>query len=173
MIRLSALEKAFPGGWEEFVATVPNRTLCADGELARVGFMIPADIREYVEGLEARGLVFLLNGAAQDIVIVDQRRGFTTRCDWAEFGHANLDGDPKVRVALCRLKGSKVKRAAIPFGWKFEESLSCWHQFTPSGWGREFLQFLRHEDGIDIYRDLTTGKTLYIGRTSRNPQPYF
>lgn len=31
------------GSWEAFKQQIPNRTLCADGELVRVGFMLSED----------------------------------------------------------------------------------------------------------------------------------
>ena len=39
VIRAEALLTRFHGGWDAFVQGVPNRTLCADGFLARVGFL--------------------------------------------------------------------------------------------------------------------------------------
>jgi hypothetical protein len=37
-----------PGGWDQFRKDIPNQTLCADEELARVGFMLPHDVQCYV-----------------------------------------------------------------------------------------------------------------------------
>ena len=50
---------------------MPTRTLCADGSLARVGFMSPADTKIYVDGLEQKGLTYLRDGKAVDLVVVD------------------------------------------------------------------------------------------------------
>jgi hypothetical protein len=51
VIRVDAIEHRFPGGLEGLRRTVPNQTFCCDGELARVGFMDPADAEAYVAGL--------------------------------------------------------------------------------------------------------------------------
>ena len=40
VIRADRLIEKFPGGWDEFKKGVPNKTLCADNELVRVGFMV-------------------------------------------------------------------------------------------------------------------------------------
>src|SRR5262245_3674984 len=127
VIRADALLPAFGSDWECFKQTVPNGTLCADGELARVGFMTPEDAEHYVKKLEVKGLRYLENGQAKNIIVVDQLRGPTASCDWVEFGHISLDDDTRKRVAACRLKGSTSNRLVTPDGWQFETSLSCSH----------------------------------------------
>ena len=67
-----AIDKQFQGGWREFENVVPNRSLCADDELARVGFMSPPEVETFVRSLEKSGLTFVRNGQAVDIVVVDQ-----------------------------------------------------------------------------------------------------
>jgi hypothetical protein len=49
IVRRGKLEAAYSGGWSGFVADCPNKTLCADRHIARIGFMSPLD----VEGLFA------------------------------------------------------------------------------------------------------------------------
>jgi hypothetical protein len=56
---------------------------------------------------------------------------------------------------------------ATPPGWKFEQSLSSTFTFVPSGEEKHRLVFLRKENGTDVYRDLATGKDVYIGRRVR------
>ena len=67
VVRRVAIEERFHGGWREFEAAVPNGTLCADKELARVGFMTPPDVEAFVSHLEMSGLTFARNGQAVDI----------------------------------------------------------------------------------------------------------
>lgn len=45
VIRRKAIDAKLAGGWPRFVAEVPNATLCADDNLARVGFMSPCSWR--------------------------------------------------------------------------------------------------------------------------------
>ncbi len=103
IIRREAIAEKFPGGWDAFVCDVPNRTLCADDKLTRIGFMSPEDVKAYVEDLERHGLIYLENENAIDLVVVDQIRGPTTQCEWIEFGHINMDGDANKRVAACQV----------------------------------------------------------------------
>ena len=110
--------------WEAFKSIVPNKTLCADTELARVGFTSPAEVGEFVEALRSYGLKFSETGSAEDIVICDQQKGFTTHCAWAEFGFIDLDNDPKKRTAVARLLGSTVDTVATPIGWSWDQSLT-------------------------------------------------
>ena len=45
VIRYPAIETAHQGGARAFALELPNRSWCEDGELARVGFLPPEDIR--------------------------------------------------------------------------------------------------------------------------------
>src|SRR6516225_669481 len=116
--RSDAVLAAFDGDWQGFADAVPNRTLCTDGELVRVGFMTPTDVQRYIESLENKGLRYLQNEQAVDIIVVDQIRGPVARCDWIEFGHVSLDGDAKKRVAACRLMNSTSMELFTPDGWE-------------------------------------------------------
>ena len=48
IIKRKKIDEMFPGGWDAFVEDVPNRTLCADDELARVGFMSSPDAEAFI-----------------------------------------------------------------------------------------------------------------------------
>jgi hypothetical protein len=86
VVRMETLHERFPSGWEGFRTLVPNSTLCSDNELGRVGFMVPADVEAFVKKLEAEGLAYVVNGDAQDLVVIDQLRGPMAKCGWIEFG---------------------------------------------------------------------------------------
>jgi hypothetical protein len=122
IIRADRLEAV--GGWDAFKALVPNETLCADGELVRVGFMAPSAVRNFIAELQNRGLDFSKAGPAADIVVADQQRGFTSACDWAEFGHIDWDRDPAKPVAAARLNGSRSNSLVTPDGWNYDQSLT-------------------------------------------------
>src|SRR5687768_15123906 len=94
IILRARLESLYPGGWAAFVANCPNATLCADTWLARVGFMTPADVESFVERLAAAGLVFVRDGVAVDIAVVDQVGGTTVSCPWLEVGTVSLADGP-------------------------------------------------------------------------------
>jgi hypothetical protein len=169
VVRLGAIFERFPEGWEGFKAAVPNGTLCSDNELARIGFMTVDDVEPFIKKLESNHLIHLGAGEAVDVVVVDQQAGPMNKCSWIEFGHLNLGGNPKTRVAACRFKGSSTMQVFTPEGWKFEHSLSHTYGFVPAGSEAKSLTFLRQQDGLDVYRNELTGTDVYVGRTPSSP----
>ena len=165
VLRVETIRSRYPGGWERFRMDCPNDTLCSDGKLIRVGFMTPGDTQQFVEGLGRFGIEFLRSGRAVDIVVADQQRGFTAPCDWADFGKLWLSADGSKSVAACRARGGTFGELATPLGWEYENSLSADFKFVETGRASEFMDFLRHEDGVDVYRDLATGKEVFVART--------
>jgi len=166
IIRADALREKFPGGLDAFMTIIPNRTFCFDGELARVGFMTPQDVNTFVTQLEQAGLEFVHAGKTVDFAVVDQHQGLTAPCDWLEFGRVavNAKGD---KITACLLATGQATKIHIPEGWKFEGSLSDSGHFVPNQDIDKNLEYLRSENGVDVYLDKTTGKEVYIGRTDR------
>jgi hypothetical protein len=109
VIRRDAIVRTFGPSWDAFVVAVPNRTLCADPEIARVGFMHPDDVQAYVVQLGTKGMLHLRTENAVDLVVVDQLRGPTSHCDWLDFGSVDLQGHkvsalrhlPQLGVHVC------------------------------------------------------------------------
>jgi len=165
VVRRDAIVRAFGPEWATFVAAVPNQTLCADPEIARVGFMHPDDVKAYVERLGAHGMVHLRDGAAMDLVVIDQLRGLLSPCDWLEFGRTGLTGANDV-IGVARLKGTSVAKIALPIGWTYPGSLSARFTFVPNASVPEMLEKVGHEDGVDVLRDRESGKRLFMGRTA-------
>ncbi len=168
VVKRSSVDEKFDGGWQAFVDNVPNDTLCADDEIARIGFMSPADVESYVQHLEALGLAYLRDDKAQDMVVVDQQRGLAVSCDWAETGHISLDGSSDKIIMACRATDSTLDTMISPDGWQYEGSLSQTFAFAPSEHVDKSLKFLRHEDGLDVYLNTLTGKEVYLGRTGES-----
>jgi hypothetical protein len=163
--RSDAIASKLQDGTKGFLAFVPNQTYCSDEELTRVGFMTPMDTEAFVRRLTSAGLIHLKDGAAIDIVVVDQLTGPLSSCSWIEYGQIAIDSARTQRVAVCRLKGSGSNRVVMPSGWTFEKSLSNSHKFVPTEQVATTMKFLRHENGVDVYLDLVTGKEKYVGRT--------
>jgi hypothetical protein len=161
IVRRDAAEERFAGGWQGFVRHVPNRTLCSDGDLCRVGFMTPADVQAYTTTLEDEGLVFQMDGEAVDFTVVDQLWGPTVPASWLEFGNIEAGG---MKISACWLAGQRPNEIAFPDGWQFDGSLSAKTGFIGNDEIDQRLRFLRRENGLDVYRDLTTGKEVFVGR---------
>jgi hypothetical protein len=161
VVRRSRIDVLYPGGWDAFVSDCPNRTLCADEDLARVGFMDPTDVEAFVKRLESFGFVYCRDAEAVDLAVVDQQQGPATACSWLEFGHVQLGGH---RVAACRAAGSKDPTLITPNGWIYERSLSANFSFLPRAEADRQLRFLRHEHNVDVFLHLPTGREVYVGR---------
>ncbi len=165
--RIAAILKEVPGGWDGFERIVPNSTLCADTEIARVGFMSPVDVESFIKKLTGLGLEFLRDGAAVDVAVADQIHGLTSACTWLEFGRVSSGGSGG-RVAACRLTGSKISDLITPLDWQFEKSLSSTYAFVPNEHAKKGMQYLRHENGLDVYHNPLTGKNAFVGRTGES-----
>ncbi len=161
IVRRPAIAERFQGGWPAFQHAIPNATCCYDDNLARVGFMTPADVEAFVSILEAGGLIFRRDGQAVDIAVVDQLRGASVPAPWLHVGRIK-QGDKHLVAAA--LSGQRPTQIAVPQGWQLEGSLSDRPGFAADGTEGDRLKFLRHEDGNDVYLDLISGKEVFAGR---------
>jgi hypothetical protein len=137
IVRKDRIDLRFTGGWHAFLRLVPNRTLCHDGELARVGFMSPGEVEAFIGDLVAGGLEFLVDGSACDLAVVDQQRGPAINVSWLQFAHVGIGRDPARKIAACWLfensgdQGYGIYMHGIsmsiakPEAWEYETSLSA------------------------------------------------
>lgn len=130
VLKASSVIEKFPGGFEAFAAAAPPGTLCADGELVRVGFLRPQDVQDFLDALEAHGFEPLASGKAQDLVVAAQTRGLLAPCEWAEFALVPWICAPLAQVAICRTPGTPVEPIVTPEGWSYENSLSAPRELT-------------------------------------------
>lgn len=75
VIKIKALEAIFGGRRQDFMALIPNQTLCMDGDIARIGFMTPIGTENFIRVLVNEGLQYLHENVSQDLVVVDQQAG--------------------------------------------------------------------------------------------------
>lgn len=164
IIRVAAIHEKVPGGWEGFLRFVPNRTLCSDNELARVGFMTPQDVRTFQERLQQHGLVYWEKGRAVDFVFANQVEGLTAHSTWAEYGRVPLGTDPGQTVGACRLTGSQQTQVFTPEGWQFEGSMSQNLRYLPEGETNGAPVYIGRQNGVEVYFDPIQGKQVFMGR---------
>ena len=163
VVRCEAIVKKITGGAEAFMTSLPNNTLSSDGELACVSFMAPADVQRYVESLVGEGLIYKDGDSSVDIVVVDQMRGMTTDCDWADTGEVDWNNNPDNRIVVCCARPTKVDRVVVPEGWSYEKSLSVNCKYVDGKQIPENLTFVTSENGVDVLRD-ETGQEFYVRR---------
>ena len=175
IVRRDAIDSRFPGGWRRFVDAIPNATLCSDEHLARIGFMAPSDVEAFVRDLEKNGLTFVRDGRTVDIAVVDQMRGPTIPTEWIEYARLTL-GSSGNRVAACWFYDRKRVAAGVhmpgpsmslatPDEWRYEDSLSANFKFVDNDEFDEKLEFMRSDDGVDVYRDRETGREFFVGNS--------
>ncbi len=132
IIRLKAINKIIPDGWEGFRQYLPNFTLCKDDNLVRLAFLSQEDAKKFTDKLESLKLVHQGQDGAKDFVLVDQMHGLASRCTWLECGHVSLNNDPEKTVAACRLAGTTDDSIVTPEGWEYETSLTAKFGLVPS-----------------------------------------
>jgi hypothetical protein len=169
IIRARPIIEKYEGGWEAFVSNCPNGPLCADGELVCVGFMDPRDAKQFATALNSNGLTYRVDNEAVDFVLADQQQGLSATCKWAELGTAPAPGAEAASVVACRLAGSDNQKLMTPDGWSYEGSLSDTFGENGADASSDQLEFLRREDGTDVYRDVETGEEVYVSRTGDAP----
>jgi hypothetical protein len=178
VIRVDAVSELWPSGLDGFRTAVPNLTFCCDGQIIRVGFMSPVDAEGYVHRLERHGLRYGVAGEARDLVVVDQQRGPAMPCAWLTARRITIDREQRKWLTVAFLTGSLPEDVLAgrapdsietPEGWTYEGSLSETFGFVPSGLLDKSMRFLRHEDGLDVYLNLMTGREQFIGRTGQSP----
>jgi len=168
VIRRETIEEKYPGGVDQYAKDCPNRTICIDEEIVRVGFMTPADTCAFIGDLERLGFNYIEDEAFDEIAVVDQFDGMVMPCDWLEcLNLVIFEGD--IRVSVCNSKGKALGDVVFPYGWNYETSLSKRTLSMDSESLEKRLIFLRRKDGADFYLDAFTGEEVFIERAaSRN-----
>ena len=172
VVRRDSIDKHLQGGWQNFIRKIPNSTFCTDGELARVGFMAPDPMIDFIKSLQRNGLQFdqMSDSKSEvreidDIIVVDQIRGPTAECSWIEFGKLPL-GEHK--VSACWLFEGERKGYGLHFSLK-ESKFAVPKNWTPDDLTfvepskiNKKLKFLRKEEGLDVFWDLENKKEVFI-----------
>jgi hypothetical protein len=155
VVRNSTLDAKYPGGVGGYRRDCPNRTFCADERLSQIGFMVRSDAEVFVTQLAAKGLTPYRKDVAEDVALVSPVDGPLRPCPWLEIGRWG-------QVVIAWLAGTNRGDLHAPSGWSADNRVE---QISPEEAKRR-LEFLRSEGNVDVYRDKTTGKELYVGRTA-------
>ena len=176
VVRIDSIKKYLQGGIRNFSKKVPNNTFCADGELARVGFMAPDPTMDFIKLLQKDGLQFDQISDSQseareidDIIVVDQIRGPTAECNWIEFGQLSLGED---KVSACWLFEGERKGYGTNISERQLKNFAAPENWTPSQLTfvepseiDKKLKFLRKEGNLDVFWDLENEKEVFVANT--------
>lgn len=160
VVKLITVEEKYPGGAKQYAADCPNLTYCQDEHLTRIGFMSLDDAEAFAYKLRQTHKF-----ATEDIAFVDHGTGILAPRDWLEYS-PQQDGAP-----ACWLKGIEPGQLVVPKGWKEEWTRDLAKVCSAPVNDLDGLEFLRHEDGIDVYRDKVTGQLRYVGRVDSGIAP--
>ena len=67
IIKLEAIERVIPDGWEGFRQYIPNFAWCKDDNLVRLAFLSPEEATKFAEKLESLKLEHWGKEGAQDL----------------------------------------------------------------------------------------------------------
>jgi Tetratricopeptide repeat len=165
VVKLDVLRTRYPGGIAAYEQDCPNRSFCADNHLARVGFLNAEEMEAFVARLDELGLCPLLDGCSADIAIVDQVVGPTAPCPWLSWGK-HIDG-----FSLAWLEGTDPGPVVVPLGWTLADSQRVQADQPHPEAQAEGLEFVRHDEELDVYRDPRTGREVYLSRSATNQPP--
>lgn len=168
IIQAQEIEAKWHGGLKQFAKEVPNKTLCLDGSLVRVGFMVYADAINYSKSLEKNHIMEASNEEAQGYVFISQLEGPKTKPGWLEIDYLEKAADPSVKVLTCRLTGDTEPGLSAPIGWKYEGSLSEKPNYITNEEAEQRLERIRRRDGLEVYYDKKTRKQVFVGRTGKD-----
>ena len=171
VIRVDRIQAKVPTNSPVAGQMASHPSFCADGELLRLAFMQPQHVADFVADLESLGLRHVIEDAdgrrAEDLAVVDQLTGPTVEAPWLEYRHVDLVPDGSQPVATVRLKDGKETRTVFPDGWRFQGSMSQQARFVPGDQADEHVEYLRTENGLDVYRDRKTGRIHYTPERPR------
>lgn len=117
IVRRSTIEAKVWGGMESYAKLVPNRTLCADEHLTRVGFLDWPTANDFLERLRAVGLTHHNVDEGPDVGVLHQDEGFLGLVPWLEW-HRDQAG-----LSIAWLSGTPPGELAIPQGWSAKSAL--------------------------------------------------
>ena len=146
-VKNQTIEGLVQGGVPAFEKHVPNATFRTDQFLSAASFMDPEATGDFIDGLLSVGMNFVKDGVAQDIVVIDQHRGPTAKCDWLEFEKT------KEGLSIAWLTGHSQGGMAVYENWTAHNDL-----VFRDGRFEETFKFLRTENGLDVFLDLETGQ---------------
>lgn len=123
VLRIETIEEKYPGGVDQYIKDCPNRSLCMDDEIIRIGFLTLRETEQFVRYLESLGFRCVTNGQFDEIAVLDQFEGFYYPCDWLDFTNT-AGAEHMQRISACKIKGASHAVVSVPQGWEYEISIS-------------------------------------------------
>ena len=154
VVRRDAVDAKLTGGWAALRELIPNQTFCTDGTLARVAFLDPNAVRQFVEELEAGGLTFAPDGEAVDLAVVDQFHGFTLPCPWLHLDVVTAPDGTTIRHAQLVPPGAEplpvesLGEVAVFEGWSPACTRELFLMMAPTPEDSEGVRIVSQKDEL-------------------------
>lgn len=132
---------------------IPNSTALSDTHIWKCSFMAMSDARKYLQTLEKLGLN-VSRGPDPDVVLANEfDRSVEPYCEWLKMTVWE-------KAVIAWKEGTRLETVTAREGWdpKVGSGLVLSSM--------QFLEFLRLENNVEVFRDKKTGQEVYIGRTS-------
>jgi len=123
VVRIETIEEKYPGGVDQYIEDCPNRSMCMDDEIIRIGFLTLRETEQFVRYLESLGFRCVTNGQFDEIAALDQFEGFCYPCDWLDFTNT-AGAEHMQRISACKIKGASPAVLSVPQDWEYETSIS-------------------------------------------------
>jgi len=166
VIKVDVINRLYPNGIQGVEDECPNQTFCTDGNIARIGFMNFNDANAYTNKLKDYGMTHKISGICIDFTQFSGELGLEPGCDWI-----NLDQD-KIGYFFAWLSGTEQGQIILPAGFEPDPSKNSLIYYSPED-SEKYLEFVRVEGNIRVFRDTRTGETRYVGSTRRLQEDAF
>ncbi|WP_145419562.1 tetratricopeptide repeat protein [Planctomycetes bacterium K23_9] len=163
VIRNEALDRCLDGGAANFGSIAPNAMSYGDDRLSQASFMSSEDAEQFAKDLELRG-IHRKPENPEFVIVAEQDRSITPECDWLVL----FDFEDRF---IATIAGSESLTVIAPADDQLKDKDSIRHH-TAEEIERDF-EFVSREDGIDCYREKSTGQLVYHARKTETDDELF
>ena len=163
VIRNEALDRCLDGGSSNFASIAPNSMSYSGGRLSQASFMSPVDAEEFAKQLEIRGLTRHCENP-EFVIVSSHNQDVKPACQWLVL----FEYEGRL---IATVKDSASRKVIAPASDKMSDTNSIAHLSAEEVDQR--LEFVERENGIDTFRDKTTGKLLYHVRKTLSDKEIF
>lgn len=132
---------------------IPNATALSDTHIWKCSFMAMDDARKFLQVLEKLGLNGS-HGPDSDVVLANEfDRSIEPYCEWLKMAAWE-------KAIIAWKEGTRPETVTARQGW--DPKVGSGLVLSDL----QFLEFLRLEKNVEVFRNKKTGQEVYIGRTS-------
>lgn len=135
---------------------IPNSTALSDTHIWKCSFMALDDARKFLQGLEKLGLNGSRGPDSDVVLAIEFDRTVEPYCEWLKMAVWE-------KAVIGWKEGTRPETVTAREGWDPKVGSGLVFHDPAS---MHFLEFLRLENNVEVFRNKKTGQEVYIGRTS-------